>query len=222
MKLIPLKDRPREKILTKGSAALGDSELLAILLSSGNKEKGVLELSNEILNKYDLEKLSSLNISSLQKISGIGLAKACQICSCFELGRRASLNNNGESLQIKTSKDAISLLAPKMKVLKSENFVCLYLNSRKKLIKEKTIFVGTLNESVVHPREIFKQALDEGAAAIILAHNHPSGDPTPSKEDIEITKELISAGEILGIRVLDHVIIGNEGSWSMADSNSIF
>lgn len=220
MKDIPIQDRPREKLINLGPESLGDSELLAILISSGNAEKSVTEISKGILNKYNIEQLSNLNTSQLKKEFGIGTAKACQIVSSFEMGRRAS-SFTRENIKIRCSQDIIKILAPKMSNLASEHFKCIYLNTKHKVLKEKTLFQGTLNESVVHPREIFKIALEENAAAVILAHNHPSGDPTPSEEDVQITKELIKAGEVLGIKILDHIIIGKKSNWSIMENRLV-
>ena len=220
MKNTPVSDRPREKLISLGPESLGNSELLSILISSGNASQSVTEISKGILRKYNIEQLSTLNTSQLKKEFGIGSAKACQIVSSFEMGRRAA-SFTKEEIKINCSEDVIRMLAPRMSNLASENFKCIYLNTRHKVLREKTLFQGTLNESVVHPREIFKIALEENAAAVILVHNHPSGDPTPSEEDIQITKELLKAGNILGIKVLDHIIIGKGRNWSIMENGLV-
>lgn len=220
MRDVPLNDRPREKLMNLGPESLGDSELLAILISSGNSERGVMDISKGILGKYNFNRLSRMGVSQLSKEFGVGRAKACQICACFEMGRRAS-SFVEEDVKINCGEDVFRVFGSKMMDLESENFKVIYLNTRKRVLKEKTLFVGTLDESVVHPREIFKVALEEGAAGIVLVHNHPSGDPTPSDDDVRVTKELIEAGKILGVDVLDHVIIGRNGYWSIMENGLI-
>jgi len=210
LKSLPTEEKPREKLIKNGSKNLTNSELLSIILRTGNKKEGVLELSNKLLKKYNLKSLSRLKTSSLKQQLGIGDAKACQILACFELGKRLAAFKEIKNPQIKTAQDAATLFLPEMSNLEKENFKGVYLDSRKKIIKQETIFIGSLNESIVHPREIFKIALEENAAAIILLHNHPSGDPSPSRLDIEVTQELINAGKLLGIPILDHIIIGSE------------
>ena len=208
IKSLPLEDRPREKLIKHGPTTLSDSELLAIILGTGTKKEDVLSLSNKLLSKFDIRKLSRVRISNLKKSLGIGDAKACQISACFELGRRLAKFKEYKNAIVREAKDAAKIFIPEMSSLKKEYFKGIYLNSRKRIIRTETLFIGSLNESVIHPREIFQIALEENAAALILIHNHPSGDPTPSTFDIEITKELIKAGEILGIPVLDHIIVG--------------
>ena len=208
IKSLPLDDRPREKLIKHGPATLSDSELLAIILGTGTKKEDVLSLSNKLLSKFDIKKLSRARISNLKKSLGVGDVKACQISACFELGRRLAKFKEYKNAILREAKDAAKIFIPEMSSLKKEHFKGIYLNSRKRIIRTETLFIGSLNESVIHPREIFQIALEENAAALILLHNHPSGDPTPSNFDIKITKELIKAGEILGIPVLDHIIIG--------------
>jgi len=221
IKSLPLDDRPREKLIKHGAENLTNSELLAIILRVGNKKENVLDLSNKLFNKYNIRSLSRVEISKLKKEMGIGNVKACQIIACFELGRRLAAFKK-EIPMINEAKDIARIFMPEMSALKQEHFKGIYLNSRKRIIKEETIFVGSLNESVIHPREIFKIALDENAAALILLHNHPSGDPTPSEFDIEVTKELVKAGDILGIKVLDHVILGENKYLSFKEEGLIF
>ena len=221
IKKLPSDERPREKLIKHGPRTLTNSELLAIILRTGNKKESVLELSNKFFKKYNLKSLSRLKTSTLKKQLGIGDAKACQIMACFELGKRLSAFKEGKKPVIRNAKDIAKLFIPEMLALEKEHFKGIYLDSRKRIIKQENIFIGSLNESVVHPREIFKIALDENAAAIILLHNHPSGDPSPSDFDIEITRELIKAGELLGIQVLDHIIIGGKKYVSLKDKGVI-
>ncbi len=221
IKTLPFDERPREKLIKQGVKTLTNSELLAIILRTGSKKESVLELSNKFFKEYNLKSLSRLKISTLKKQLGIGDVKACQIMACFELGKRLSAFKEDKQPQIRNAKDVAELFIPEMRALEKEHFKGIYLDSRKRIIKQENIFVGSLNESVVHPREIFKIALDENAAAIILLHNHPSGDPSPSSFDIEITKELIKAGELLGIQVLDHIIIGGRKYFSLKERGLI-
>ena len=210
IKSLPSDERPREKLIKHGPKSLTDSELLAIILRTGSKKESVLGLSNKLFNKYNLKSLSRVKVGNLKKQLGIGDAKACQIIACFELGKRLAAFKEDKRPIIKNSKDIAKLFIPEMGSLEKEHFKGIYLDTRKRIIKQENIFIGSLNESVVHPREIFKIAIDENAAAIILLHNHPSGDPNPSSFDIQMTKELVKAGDLLGIQVLDHVIIGGK------------
>lgn len=210
IKDIPKFDRPREKMEKYGPGKLSDAELLAILLRTGTKDLNVLKLAQKILQKFKNEKFIDITIDELKTIHGLGMAKACEIIACFELGRR----------MLKGKKTSI-LLSPKdvwermedVRRSRKEHFVVFYLDSRNQEIQREIISVGTLNESLIHPREVFEEAIKHNAAGIILAHNHPSGDTKPSEADIEITKKLIHAGKILDIKIIDHVIVGND-SWS--------
>jgi DNA repair protein RadC len=221
IKRLPVGDKPREKLIKHGSKILTNSELLAIILRTGNKKEDVLNLSNRLLKRYNLKSLSRIKISTLKKELGIGDAKACQITSCFELGRRLASFKENKKPTIRKAKDVAKLFIPEMSSLKKEHLKGIYLDSRKRIIKEETIFIGSLNESVIHPREIYQIALNEGAAALILLHNHPSGDPTPSDSDIKTTKILVKAGNLLGIDLLDHIIIGENKYISFREKNLI-
>ncbi len=221
IKKLPPDERPREKLIKYGPRTLTNSELLAIIISTGSKKENVLALSNKLFGKYNLKSLSKLKIGSLKKQLGIGDAKACKIIACFELGKRLSSFKETKRPVIKSAKDIAKLFIHDMGSLEKEHFKGIYLDTRKRIIKEETIFIGSLNESVVHPREIFKPALDESAAAIILLHNHPSGDPSPSSFDIKITEELVKAGNLLGIEVLDHIIIGGKKYISLKEKGLI-
>lgn len=214
-------DRPREKLIKNGANTLSDSELLAIILGTGSKKESVINVSNKLFSKYNVKSLSRLSIGTLKKELGIGDAKACQVVACFELGRRLARFKADKKPLIKDARSVAKIFIPEMSSLKKEHFKGIYLDSRKRIIREETIFIGSLNESVIHPREIFEIALNENAAALILLHNHPSGDPKPSSEDIEITKELVKAGDILGIPVLDHIIIGNQKYTSLREKGLI-
>jgi len=221
IKSLPTDSRPREKLIKHGPTSLSDSELLAIILRTGNKKENVLSLSNKLFSKFDIKKLSRARISNLKKSLGIGDAKACQILACFELGRRLAKFKEYKNAIVREAKDAAKIFIPEMSSLKQEHFKGIYLDSKRRIIRTETLFIGSLNESVVHPREVFQIALEENAAALILVHNHPSGDPTPSSFDIEMTKGLVKAGEILGINVLDHIIIGAGKYFSLREKGLI-
>lgn len=208
IKDFPKIDRPREKLEKYGPGKLADAELLAILLRTGTKDLNVLKLSQKILQKFEKEKIVEISIEELKKIHGLGPTKACEIVACFELGKR----------MLKDKKSSI-LLSPKdvwermedIRGSKKEHFVVFYLDSRNQEIQRDIVSVGTLNESLVHPREVFEGAIKYNAASIIIAHNHPSGDLEPSQDDIEITKKLIHAGKILDIKIIDHLIVTKTG-----------
>ena len=217
VKDLPLEERPRERLIKYGLKALSDYELLAIILINGSKKDNVIELAKKILKENNIKALSRKRINHLKKNLGIGEAKACQIAACFELGRRLASFKDEPSPVINSAADISKIFTAEMSSFKKEHFKGIFLDSRKRLIKDETIFIGTLNASITHPREIFQAALEEGAAAVILLHNHPSGNPDPSDDDIEVTKQVVNAGEILGIDVLDHIIIGNKKYFSFRE-----
>lgn len=205
-------NRPRERLEKQGVNVLSDAELLAIILQKGTYAENVIDMSNRLINKFGIEKLAKCSLEELKTINGIGTAKACQIIALFELNKRCSLSKNNGRI-IKSAKDVYDYCHPKLSGLDKEHFTILHLDTKNKVIKDEVISIGTLNGTLVHPREVFKSAIKESANAVILVHNHPSGDSTPSEEDKEITKLLMEAGELLDIKVLDHVIVG-EGYWS--------
>lgn len=217
IKDLPLEERPRERLIKYGPKALSNSELLAIILRNGSKKENVLELSKRLLKEDNIKSLSRKRINSLKNNLGIGTAKACQIIACFELGRRLAAFKDTSTPMINNVQDIAKIFMVEMSSLKKEHFKGIFLDSRKRIIKDETIFIGSLNASIIHPREIFQVALEEGSAAVILLHNHPSGNPEPSDDDIKITKQLVKAGEILGIEVLDHIIIGNKKYFSFRE-----
>jgi DNA repair protein RadC len=214
-------ERPRERLIKNGASALSDSELLAIILRTGSKKENVINLSQRILGEYNIKQLSQINLTQLMKIHGIKESKAAQISACFEIARRLESFNNVEKPKISSPEDVYRRLFPRMREQKKEMFIELCLDTKNQILKEEVISVGSLNANVVHPREVFKLALTESAAHLIVAHNHPSGDPTPSREDIEITKKLVETGNIMGITVLDHVIIGDGRHFSMKEAGHI-
>jgi DNA repair protein RadC len=220
LKSLPMDERPREKLTKSGTKSLTNSELLAIILGSGTKNENVISLSNKILKNYNLKSISRASVSRLAKEHGIGIAKACQICACFELGRRVS-SFSEETLEVKNAKDLVKMFSSEMNSLKQEQVKAIYLNSKNKIIKIETVFIGSFNESIINQREIFKIALEENASSIILIHNHPSGDPNPSMADIEATQEMLKSAEILKIPLIDNIIIGDKKYFSFKEKNLI-
>jgi DNA repair protein RadC len=206
IKDLPEDERPREKLIKKGAKALKKEELLAILLRTGLKGKNALEVANDILLKYGDKKLLDASYEELRNMRGVGPTKAVQILAAIELGSRLFKEKSEKEIYINSPEDAVKELSH-IKENKKENFVVLYLDARNKLIYKETVSIGSLNANLVHPREVFEPAVRNLAAQIILAHNHPSGDPEPSEDDLEMTKRLVEAGKILGIEVIDHVII---------------
>lgn len=213
LKDTPNVDRPREKFLAKGADALTKSELLAILLGSGIKGTNVKELSQKILRKFGNGFLHA-TVDELVQIPGIGKAKALQIVSALALARRIHEEQNSPDNLILSAKDALSLVSD-LKDAKRENLVCLYLNARNALLKKETVSVGTLDKSLIHPREIFAPGLEAHAAGVILVHNHPSGDPSPSEQDKQVAKRVIEAGQLMGINVIDFLIVAKNGLHSV-------
>ena len=193
-----------------------DSELLAILLRSGTTGKNVIEIASQILSKYSKKRLLQMTYDDLSKISGIDSAKATTLLAAFELSKRALEVNDTNLPVINTAKDAAAQLTD-MRDLKKEHFVVLYLNAKNQLVHKETISMGTLNANLVHPREVFEPALKHSAAQIIVAHNHPSGDPKPSEDDLEVTKRLTEAGKMMGIELMDHVIVSKNSHFSFKE-----
>ncbi|PSL43971.1 DNA replication and repair protein RadC [Salsuginibacillus halophilus] len=215
---VPASERPRERMLNVGASKLTNAELVALLLRTGSKSESVLQLAQRVLQKFNgLELIGDATIEELQTISGIGRAKAVELQAAIELGRRIQNFQSPAPYFIRTPDDAASLVMEDMRSLRQEHFVTLCLNTKNQVIHRETLFVGGLNTSIVHPREVFKEALRRSAASIICLHNHPSGDPGPSREDIEVTNRLVSCGHLLGIEVLDHLIIGNRTFTSLKE-----
>jgi len=215
------KDRPQERLLKHGSAALSDSELLAIILRTGTKGENVLNLCTRILSTYNIQQLSRASPTKLQEVHGVGAAKASQIAAMFELTRRLETFTEEEKTRISSPEAAYNHIYPKVREQKKEFFIALHLDTKNNLLREEIVSVGSLNANIVHPREVFKTAIQESAAAIIVAHNHPSGDPSPSQNDIDITRKLVETGRVIGIEVYDHIIIGNGRFISLKEQNLI-
>ncbi len=210
MKDLPKEEQPRERLILLGVDHLSNREILAILLRTGIKNASAMSIADELMVQFgSLRGISQASFHEMTKIRGIGPAKACDIIVGFELAKR--LSRPGVALQESVSKpkDAAALIYEELRFLDKEHFVILMLNTKHKLIGKKIISIGHLNSSLVHPRELFKEIIRHSSAAVILAHNHPSGDPTPSEDDIAVTRRLVEAGQILGIHVLDHLIVGD-------------
>ena len=214
-------ERPSNRLMSNGAASLSNAELLSIILKSGSVAENAINLSQRVLSQFDLKQLSAVDATQLMKIHGIKSGKASQIVACFELARRLETFDGQSKSKINSPEDVYRRLYPAMRESKKEHFVELCLDTKNQVIREDTISIGSLNANIVHPREVFRTALIESAAHIIVAHNHPSGDPTPSSEDIEVTKKLVETGKIMGIDVLDHVIIGDCRHFSMKEAGHI-
>ena len=221
IKDLPKIERPRERLAAKGPENLKNKELLAILLGTGTEGKNVIEVAEQILEKYPVKNFLQLKYEDLLKIKGINSAKACTILASQELVKRA-LDVRDESLpQINSVQDVLAQ-SVYMRDKSREHLMALFLNARNELLYKKPMFIGTLNANLVHPREIFQEALKQNAASVILAHNHPSGDNEPSEDDILITKRISEAGKMMGVEVLDHVIIAKGKSpYSFKENNLI-
>lgn len=211
---IPLHCRPREKLKRFGSSQLKDVELLALLLRTGTADKSVIDISKHILHRRKLEDLSSFNIEELRKLNGLGESKASSLVAAFEIGKRVYGQLPQEIITINSPSDVSKQLLDIASATK-EYFVVFLLNARNQLTRKETVSIGTLSASLVHPREVFEPAIRYNSAAVIIAHNHPSGDPAPSDADIKITAQLVEAGNIMGIEILDHVIVTRDNHLSM-------
>lgn len=206
----PEGERPRERLVKYGAAQLSDAQLLAIILRTGSGGTGVLELSRSLLEIFkDLRAIDSASVAELSLLKGLGTAKITQLKAAFELGKRL-MGESSEGAPVFSSSHAVyAYFAPRFKNLKKELFIAMLLDTKNRLIRECRVSEGTLTNSLIHPREAFREAIKESAAAVIFVHNHPSGDPAPSREDLVITERLKGAGELVGIGVIDHVIIGD-------------
>lgn len=210
IKDVPKEDRPRERLLKHGPGHLSNQELLAILIGSGTKNESVMALSNRVLMHFEgLNLLKDATIEELTAIKGIGSAKGVLLLSALELGRRMNQYKPDARYVIRSPEDGADYVMEDMRNLNQEHFVVLFLNTKNQVIHRQTIFIGSLNASIVHPREIYREAVKRSAASIICAHNHPSGDPAPSQEDIHVTRRLAESGKMIGIELLDHLVIGD-------------
>lgn len=215
---LPHEERPRERMMHYGAESLSQAELLAILLRTGAHRESALLIAQRLLSQAGgLRGLADLSIEELTTINGIGPAKAVQLKAGIELGRRMANSRLTGPVIIRSPQDAAEILTEQLRYLQKEHFICLFLNTKNHVIAQETLSMGSLNASIVHPREVFRAAMKCSSAAIICAHNHPSGDPTPSPEDISLTSRLMQAGEIVGIDVLDHLVIGDSSYVSLKE-----
>lgn len=218
LKKWPETERPRERLIKHGAQSLSDAQLLAIVLRTGSNRKNVIDTAMELIQRFGgLRGLDEAPLSELKKFKGLGVAKIAQIKASFELGKRL-LSEKAQEQTFNSAETVYNYFFPKLNGLKKEVFITALLDTKLKLIKEVKVSEGTLNQSLIHPREVFKEAVQESAYAVVLIHNHPSGDPTPSKQDIEITKKLKKASEYLEIPIIDHVIIGSGKYFSMKEN----
>ncbi|MGM0471350.1 MAG: RadC family protein [Bacillota bacterium] len=219
IKDLPKEERPREKLIKWGVNTLSTVELLALIIRTGSQSDTALELASKLLSHSGgLKFIHELSIEELQEVKGVGVVKATQIRAAIELGQRIRVANQEVKQVITSPQDVANLLLAKLSFVSREHFITLLLDTKNQVLAIEEVSVGSLSNSVVHPREVFKSAIKRSSAAIIVAHNHPSGNPEPSSADIAITKRLQEAGKIIGIEVLDHLIIGNEDYISLKES----
>jgi len=222
---IPQNERPRERLLKVGAQNLSSTELLAILLGTGTQGSNVLEIAQEVLTIYDgrLDRLFGADVQDLSKLRGVGRAKAIQLKACFEFSKRIHLSQlgKGQDIYFKSADDIANYFMPMLRFQKQEYLMCIYLNSRGKMLKSETVSMGAIEGSNFYPREVFKGAVSTSASALALVHNHPSGDPTPSDLDIQASEKLKEGGELLGIKIMDHVIIGDGRYCSLKERNLV-
>lgn len=223
IKEIPVNDRPRERLINSGSNTLSNEELLAIILDTGTKDKSAKDLAISVLSKINhISELKDINYQNLISIKGIGISKATKILSLIELSKRINVKlETLNNIKANNSKVIYEYFKDKLMDEKQEYFYCLYLNNKKRIIKNKLLYIGTINQTLIHPRDIFKEAYLLSATAIICIHNHPSGNTAPSKEDIMMTKNLKEVGLIMGINVVDHIIIGKNSYYSFFENGDI-
>ncbi len=216
----PEDERPRERLIKYGSSSMSDAHLLGILIGSGDRraKKNAVDLSRDLLNKFGtLESIDQASVTEICQIKGIGSAKAAQIKAALEVGKRMAAKTSGKKIKMKSSRIFVEHFSPFLKNLKKEIVKIVLLDPKLQFLKEITISEGSLNASIVHPREVMIPAIKESAASFALIHNHPSGDPTPSQQDFEITHRLSKTGKIIGINMVDHIIIGGNSFFSFAD-----
>jgi DNA repair protein RadC len=222
IKDIPEEERPRERLAKYGAEVLSNAELLAIILRTGTKYDSAINIANKLLNNSQgIRYLYESSFEELKCTKGIGTAKAAQIKAALELGRRLRTYKGSGNIYIKTPSDAADIVMEDIRYLKKECMKVILLNIKNMVISIKDVSTGSLNSSIVHPREVFVEAIKSSSASIIVCHNHPSGDPTPSQEDINVTKRIYEAGKIIGIDLIDHIIIGDGKYISLKEKNII-
>ncbi|TLS53527.1 JAB domain-containing protein [Paenibacillus antri] len=219
---VPEDERPRERMLRNGASGMSNSELLAILLRTGTRSESAVTLAQRLLiESGGLRGLADRTVEQLCERRGVGPAKALQLLAALELGRRMARTELEASPIIRSPEDVSTLVMEDLRYLQQEHFVVLFLNTKNRVVGRETLSVGSLNAAIVHPREVFRAAVKRSAASVICVHNHPSGDPTPSPEDVQLTNRLSEAGHIIGIEVLDHVIIGDRRYVSMKERGDL-
>lgn len=221
---LPVDERPRERLLALGPGFLSNAELLAIVLRNGTRESSALQLAQEILSVYKEEGLAALarmSAGELMQIRGIGSAKAAEVMAAVELGKRLHVCASGRRAAVNCPEDAADYALPRFRYEEREHFAVILLNVKNHILSMPVISIGSLTASVVHPREVFRAAIQQTAASMILVHNHPSGDPSPSREDIDITNRLVAVGRVMDIPVLDHIILGNDNYISLREKGMI-
>ena len=221
---LPVDERPRERLLALGPGFLSNAELLAIVLRNGSKERSALQLAQDILSLYKDDGVSALGritAGELMCLQGIGSAKAAEVMAAVELGKRLNAHISRQRAMVTCPEDAADYAMPRFRYEDREHFAVILLNVKNHILSMPVISVGSLTASVVQPREVFKAAIQQAAASIILVHNHPSGDPTPSREDIEVTARMVQVGRVMDIPVLDHIILGNDNYISLKEKGVI-
>jgi DNA repair protein RadC len=222
MKELAPNDRPREKLLHHGVSALGDNELVAVVLGSGGRQAGVLTLANELLAaRGGLHGLARSTADDLGQVNGVGTAKAAQLLAAVELGRRTLRQAPRARLQLRVPRDAAAFLMPAFGSRTVEQFGVVLLDTKHRVVRTTVLSIGTLNSAVVEPRDVFREAVLGAAAAIVVFHTHPSGDPTPSPDDVDLTRRLVAAGTLMGIDVVDHIILGDVRYCSLKEMNCL-
>jgi DNA repair protein RadC len=222
MKALSPNDRPREKLLRLGPAGLGDNELIALVVGSGSRRSNALALANQILETAGgLHGIPRSGVDDLRRLEGMGVAKAAQVLAAVELGRRTLLRCPPARVQFANPRDLATYLLPQFGSKPVEQFGIVMLDTKHRLLRTSVVSVGTLDSSPAHPREIFREAASASAAAIVLFHNHPSGDPMPSRDDVDLTRRLVDAGELMGIEVIDHVILADTRYFSFKEAGRL-
>ncbi|MEW6141601.1 MAG: DNA repair protein RadC [Chloroflexota bacterium] len=220
---MPSSERPRERLLRHGPEALSIQELIALVLGRGGPQKPVMNLAQELLSRFgSLRGIASASADELQGVTGVKLAKAAQLKAVFELGRRLE-EEMGQSMSqpVRSPEDVVRLVKPRVKGKKKEHFWVVFLDTRNRITGIEEVSMGSLDTSLAHPREVFKPAIDARAASVVLVHNHPSGDPEPSEEDIKLTRRMVQAAEVIGIGVTDHIIVCDSGYVSLKGRNLV-
>lgn len=223
IKDIPITERPCERLIINGVESLSNEDLIAIIFKTGTKGNSAKDLASLLLSKIEnIKNLNEINYETLKKIKGIGISKACNLLASIELGKRINREvDNIKNIKLNNTEIVYKFYKDKIGDKKQECFYCVYLDNQKRIISDKLLFIGTINHSLVHPREIFKEAYMQGASAIICVHNHPGGNPLPSKQDYDVTNNLIEVGKLLGIKIIDHVIICKNKYYSFLENNDI-